>query len=260
MKWLLRNEIKIGFLTLFVFLVFSSGLLGGEKAPKIKFKEDLWDFGSVKQGQILTHSFLFTNEGEAPLLIQRVRTTCGCTAALVSKKEIAPGKDGEVKVTFNTRGYEGHMSKYIYVESNDAAEPRKQLTVSAKIDVPPRPRIDLDRYSLDVGLILDNEAIQAKTKIRNTGELELRVECSHKDASFYQQGGQISFPLKIPAGSEAEVEIRIPPRKRNGLIREYILLKSNDPYRGTLSVYLSGYIITKKQLKELFAKYKDILD
>lgn len=260
MKWLLRKEIKIGCLALFAFLVFSPGLLGGEKAAKIKFKEELWDFGSVKQGQVLTHSFLFTNEGEALLLIQGVRTSCGCTAALVSKKKIAPGNEGEIKVTFNTRGFEGQVSKYIYVESNDAAEPRKQLTVSAKIDVPPRPRIDLDRYSVDIGLILDDEKIQAKTKIRNRGELELRVECSHRDASFYQQGSQISFPLKIPAGNEAEVEIRIPPRKRNGLIREYILLKSNDPYRGTLSLYLSGYIITKKQLKKLFAKYKDILD
>ena len=251
---------RIGFLIIFVFLVFSSGLLSGEETPKIKFKEDSWDFGRVKQGQILTHSFLFTNEGDVPLVIQRVTTSCGCTAALVSKKKIAPGKEGEIKATLNTRGYEGHVSKYIYVESNDPAQTRKQLTVSAKIDVPPRPRIELDRYSVDVGLILDTEPIQAKSKIKNRGELELSVECSHKDASFYQEGQKISFPLKVPAGDETEIEIRIPPRKRNGLMREYVLLKSNDPYRGTLSLYLSGYIVTKKQLKELFAKYKDILD
>ncbi len=152
------------------------------------------------------------------------------------------------------------MSKYIYVESNDPTQPRKQLTVTAKIDVPPRPRIELDRYSVDVGLILDTEEIQTKTKIRNRGELELSVECSHKDASFYQKGAKISFPLKVPAGDEAELEIEIPPRKKNGLIREYVLLKSNDPYRSTLSLYVSGYIVTKKQLKELFTKYKDILD
>lgn len=260
MRRLLWKERKVGFLALFVFLVFSSGLLGGEKAPKIKFKEDLWDFGRVKQGQMLTHSFLFQNEGDAELVIKKVRTSCGCTAALISKKKITPGEEGEIRVTFNTQGYEGSVSKYIYVESNDASEPRKQLTVSAGIDVPPRPKIELDRYSADVGLILETEGIQAKTRIRNRGELELSVECSHKDAAFYEEGQKISFPLKIPAGGEVEIEIRIPPRQRYGLVREYILLKSNDPYRGTLSLYLSGYIITKKQLKGLFAKYKDILD
>jgi len=44
------------------------------------------------------------------------------------------------------------------------------------------------------------------------------------------------------------------------MIREYILMKSNDPQRPTLSFYLSGYIISKQQLKELFARYKDILN
>ncbi|MFQ5721653.1 MAG: hypothetical protein ACE5GI_04110, partial [Candidatus Aminicenantales bacterium] len=121
------------------------------------------------------------------------------------------------------------------------------------------PRIDLDRYSLDLGLVLESEEMKASLTIRNRGELELVVNCSHKDAGFYQEGKRIAFPLKIPAGKKAEVEIRIPPRKRRGLIREYVLIKSNDPYRGTLSIYLSGYVITKNQLKELFKKYKDIL-
>lgn len=242
-----------------VFLIFSSGLLPGEKAPKIKFKEDIWDFGRTKQGQVLNHVFFFTNEGDSPLVIEKVSTSCGCAAALVSDKKIEPGNKGEIKVTLNTKGYEGHVSKYIYVETNDPLEPRKQLTVSANIDVPPRPRIDLDRYSIDLGLILETEEIQAKAKIRNKGELELKVDCSHRDAAFYQEGQKISFPLRIPAGSEAEIEIRIPPQERNGLIREYVLMKSNDPSRGTLSLYLSGYVITKKQLKELFAKYKEIL-
>ncbi|MFQ6110279.1 MAG: DUF1573 domain-containing protein [Candidatus Aminicenantales bacterium] len=241
-------------------LIFFTGFLFGEKAPKIKFKEDSHDFGRVNQGEVLTHTFSFTNEGSAPLVIKRVRTSCGCTAVLVSEKTIAPGKKGEIKVNFDTKGFEGEVSKYIYVETNDPAQPKKQLTVTAKINVPPRPRIDLDHYSMDIGLVLDAEEIRAKTKIRNKGELELSVECSHRDAKFYQGGKEIAFPLKIPAGKEREIEIRIPPRKRKGLIREYVLIKSNDPYRQTLSVYLSGYVITKKQLKELFAKYKDILD
>jgi hypothetical protein len=51
----------------------------------------------------------------------------------------------------------------------------------------------------------------------------------------------------------------IPPRPKKGLIREYILLKSNDTRRPNLSLYVSGYIVTKKQLKELFDKYEKII-
>lgn len=255
-----RKEKAIAFLFALFFLLISSRALLGGKAPKMIFEHESWDFGRVNQGEMLTHVFPFSNKGDDTLLINRVRTSCGCTAVLVSEKKIAPGKTGDIKVDFNTQGYEGEVSKYIYVETNDPQDPKKQLTVTARINVPPRPRIDLDHYSIDIGLLLDTEEIRAKIKVRNRGELELKAECSHQDATFYQDGKELSFPLRIPAGKEEEMEIKIPPRQRKGLIREYILIKSNDPYRGTLSLYLSGYVVTKRQLKELFARYKDIID
>lgn len=255
-----RAKKKMSFVLMFVFLLCSTTLFFAGKGPKIKFHEVKIDFGKVKQGKVLTHAFKFVNEGDETLTIDRVRTSCGCTAVLVSKKEIPPGEEGELKVTFNTRGYAGKLSKYIYVDTNDPTQKSKQITVSVDIEVPPQPRIALDRYSHDLGLFLEDEEVRTRTKIKNTGELELQVTCSHKDASFFADGKEVSFPLKIRAGKEAEVEIRIPPRGRKGMIREYILMKSNDPIRPTLSFYLSGYIVTKQQLKELFARYKDILD
>jgi len=255
-----RQKTAIAFLLALFFLLISTSMLLGEKAPKMIFEHESWDFGRVNQGEMLTHVFSFSNEGNDALHINKVRTSCGCTAALVSEEKVLPGKTGEIKVDFNTQGYEGEVSKYIYVETNDPQNPKKQLTVTARINVPPRPRIDLDHYSIDIGLILDTEEIRAETKIKNRGELELKVDCSHQDATFYRDGKELSFPLRIPAGKEEVVEIKIPPRQRKGLIREYVLIKSNDPYRGTLSLYLSGYVVTKRQLKELFARYRDIID
>jgi hypothetical protein len=48
-------------------------------------------------------------------------------------------------------------------------------------------------------------------------------------------------------------------RRRTGLLREYVMIKSNDKRRPTLSLYLSGYSVTTKQLKELFKKYESVL-
>lgn len=260
MERLFRHVNMIKSVVLLSILVLSALWLWGEKTPRVNFKEDSRDFGKVDQGEVLTHVFDFSNDGEAPLVIKRVRTSCGCTAAIVSEKKIAPGKSGKIEVTLNTRGFEGRLNKYVFVETNDPKQPQVQLTVIATINVPPRPRIDLDHYSMDVGLVLDTEEIQTKAKIRNRGQLELSVECSHKDAVFFHRGKEVSFPLKIPAGKEAEIDIRLSPRPRKGLMREYILVKSNDPYRQSLSVYISGYVISIKQLKELFAKYKDVID
>lgn len=244
----------------FIFLFCSVSLFFAGKGPSIKFDKESIDFGKVKQGKVLEHVFVFTNEGDSTLSIKRVRQSCGCTAALLKDKEIPPGKNGELKVTFNTRGYANKVSKYVYVDSNDPAQPSKRLTVTATIEVPPQPRIALDRYSQDMGLFLEDEEVRATTTVKNIGELELRLTCSHKDAKFFSGGKEVSFPLKIRAGKETEIEVRIPPRQRKGMIREYILMKSNDPRRPTLSFYLSGYVISRQQLKDLFAKYKDILD
>jgi hypothetical protein len=260
MNRLLSEKSQILLVIILACLFFLGGSVFADKGPRIKFKEESKDFGKMNQGKVLTHIFVFKNEGDENLVIERVKTSCGCTAALLSKKEIAPGAEGEIKVTYNTRGFEGKNTKYIDVESNDPVQPHQRLSVSAEIEIPPRPRIFLDRYAIDVGPILEKEEIQAKTRIKNKGQLELRVDCTHKSASFFSEGKEITFPLKIAAGKEAEVEIRIPASNRRGVIREYVVIKSNDPMKPNLSLYLTGYIATKSQLKELFAKYKNILD
>lgn len=243
----------------FCFVFVAVVYLPAEKGPVIKFKEEKWNFGQTEQGKILTHVFKFTNAGDAPLKVRKVHTSCGCAAALVSKKEIAPGANGEIKVTFNTRGYGGNISKFVYVESNDPKHPRRQLLISAAIDIPPQPKIQLDRYSVDLGLFLESEPMETDVKIMNSGELELQVELAHKAAEFFIGSKRASSPLLIPAGKDITLGIKVTPRKKSGLIREYVLLKTNDPMRPNLSLYMSGYIITKPQLKNLFKRYQNIL-
>ena len=240
-------------------VVFLLAPLWGQQNPTIKFKENTWDFGRTQQGKILTHVFKFDNTGGKTLTISNVRTSCGCAAALISNREVKPGQSGEIKVTFNTKGYEGNQTKYIYVDSNDTKTPKAQLAVKAAIDVPPRPKIELDSYAIDLGLILDTEGIDTQAKISNPGERELTVEFSHKSAQFRLEGKRINGPLKIASGRDVTVSMSIVPRRNVGLVREYVLLRTNDPMRPNLSLYVSGYIVTTDQLQELFERYKDKL-
>ena len=253
-----RNRV-VSFVFLFMFIITGSAAVI-EKVPRIEFEMTEKDFGNVKQGEVFNHIFKFKNTGDAPLLIRRVRTTCGCTAALVSDRTVEPGEKGEIKVAFNTAGYSGEQRKYIYVESNDPREPNIQLSVVAEIDVPPHAEIYLDKFQIDLGLILENEQIETKVNIRNQGELELRVIPSHRNAAFYVNGERVKSPIKIAAGKKQDLEIQIEPQRKGGLLKEYIMLKSNDPVKSSLSLYLSGYVVTKDQLKELFEKYKNIIN
>jgi hypothetical protein len=240
-------------------LLFASAAVAQAKKPRAVYDATSHDFGKVKQGEVVTHEFVFKNEGEAVLVIEKVETTCGCTAALVSEKKIDPGREGRLKTTFDTRGYSGRLSRYVYVVSNDGEDPRREIRLSAEIEVPPSPRIDLDRYNVDMGLCLEGETPTARIVIKSVGQRELKVEAAHESARFFSGGKPLASPFLLPVGESREIEIRFPPQTRPGTQRDYILLKSNDPVRSTLSIYVSRYVITRKELKELFDKYGKVL-
>jgi hypothetical protein len=234
--------------------------LPATKNVRAVFQETSHDFGKVKQGDVLTQEFVFKNEGDATLVVERVETTCGCTAALASADKIGPGKEGKIKVSLDTHGYAGRMTRYVYLVSNDAGNPRRELSVTAEVEVPPMPKIELDKYNIDLGLSLEGEAPSAKVVIRNVGELELSVEMAHEQIKFFAGGKPLQAPLMIPAGRSAEVEFRFPSQTRPGSLRDYVIVRSNDTYRSTQTVYFSRYVFTRKDLKDLFNKYRAILD
>ncbi|MCX6577490.1 MAG: DUF1573 domain-containing protein [Candidatus Aminicenantes bacterium] len=229
------------------------------KQPKIVFKEDTHDFGKVKQGNNLTHEFVFKNDGDDMLTIKNVETSCGCTAALVSNKKVEPGKTGKIKVSLDTRGYAGEVVKFVYVESDDPVQPKIQLKITAAINLPPQPRIDFDRFNIDAGLLVEGDSLEATVAVRNKGELELKFECALENAGFFINGKEAKFPVKVAAGKDVEVTVKVPLLDRIGTVREFVIFKTNDQIRSTLSVTLNAYIVTKDQLKQVFQKYKNIL-
>ena len=84
------------------------------------------DVGTVyNTGSHVVETFQIVNAGDQPLRINNVRTSCGCTIALLSDSLVNPGRTSKIKVDFNPNGYSGDVVKYIYVMSND---PTKQMT------------------------------------------------------------------------------------------------------------------------------------
>ena len=102
--------------------------------PKIYFPETQYDFGIVKEGAVVTHTFKFVNKGKATLDISDIKTSCGCTVASVSSKQIAPGKNGTMKIDLDTKNRQGKMSRTITITSNDPEEPTKIITISADVN------------------------------------------------------------------------------------------------------------------------------
>ncbi|WP_303309607.1 DUF1573 domain-containing protein [Hymenobacter sp. BT730] len=87
-------------------------------APVMTFAENEFDFGDIKPGAIVKHTFTFTNTGKSPLLIENAIASCGCTTPNWTKDPIAPGGKGTIDVQFNSQGKSGIQNKEISVQGN----------------------------------------------------------------------------------------------------------------------------------------------
>ena len=107
---------------LFLLIVlFATGMVSAQQreASITVVGDAVHDFGNIKEsdGPVFC-SFTVLNNGELPLVISRVIASCGCTTPEWTKEPIAPGKTGEVKVTYDTAGRPGPFAKTISVYSN----------------------------------------------------------------------------------------------------------------------------------------------
>ncbi len=101
----------------FLFVAMVSTIMMAQAV--IKFEKTTIDFGTFNENKVQVGSFVFTNTGDKPLVIQQAYGSCGCTVATPPKDPIAPGAKGVIKVSYNGKGkFKGFFKKAITVRSN----------------------------------------------------------------------------------------------------------------------------------------------
>lgn len=106
--------------------------LGG--GPRISFDKEVIDYGKVRYGETVTEDFLFTNTGDETLVIEKLRSSCGCTKAVKGSREVPPGGKSNIVAAFDTTDLRGGKKEQnVFVESNDPERPIVKLTVLADV-------------------------------------------------------------------------------------------------------------------------------
>jgi hypothetical protein len=86
-------------------------------SQEFKFEKETIDYGKIMKGSDGERIFIFTNVGDAPIIIQNVQSSCGCTIPKKPEKPIMPGEKGEIKVSYDTKRV-GGFYKQIAITSN----------------------------------------------------------------------------------------------------------------------------------------------
>lgn len=98
--------------------VSAEGPVDTVNVAKMAFMETFFDFGEVQEGEIVKHTYQFTNAGRVPLIITDARSTCGCTVPTWPKEPIEPGDSGVISVEFNTKSKYREQKKPIIITAN----------------------------------------------------------------------------------------------------------------------------------------------
>lgn len=173
------------FVLVFIGICFISAIYAQENA-QIHADELTYNFGTIAESDgPASHTFVITNKGNAPLVITRVTASCGCTQPQWTKSPIAPGKTGEVKITYNPKGRPGPFYKTVSIFSNGK---KGSYSLAIKGNVTPKPIQPKFTYPYSIGdlklhtknilysSVRQDETLGEKISIRNEGMTSLTVQ------------------------------------------------------------------------------------
>ena len=99
--------------------------------PKLKIQNKTINFGTVHGSTTVKSEIKFSNEGDAPLKIKKVKPSCGCMAGKLAKKIYQPGESGTIKVSYKVKNRKGPATGTFTISSNDPKQPNAKVNLKA---------------------------------------------------------------------------------------------------------------------------------
>lgn len=91
------------------------------------------DFGFIKSGEVVVHSFLIKNDSQKVLNIKDVTTSCGCAVSEVKKRVLNPGESTSLDVKFDSKGYSGVVQQFVYVNTDRLDDSLIRFIIKANV-------------------------------------------------------------------------------------------------------------------------------
>jgi hypothetical protein len=203
--------------------------------PRLVPEQDGASFGQLQEGESFTQTFRFRNVGDAPLTIQKERTSCGCTAAVLSAREIPAGETGTVTVTFNSAGFRGPVVKTVTLTVNDPHQPEVNFSLTGEV----LPALELEPAQLVLEGIAPGGRAEKVVTLTNRGNRtvnlrELRTTDPAITASLNRETLAPGDSAQMTVGVKLDAEVR--------RVSGYVLLQTDHPTAGHLRLTVRGYV------------------
>lgn len=204
--------------------------------PNLPQRQDIWDFGQMKEGLILKHDFLIKNESQKALNITGTNTSCGCTVSKVEKNTLSPGEATLIEVKFNSLGYSGPVEQYVYVNTDDAGNPVLKFTVKAQVIKSSQgPYATRDFGKVKEGQILRNNFIVKNNAQKTLNILEVKTSCGCTGSKVKKN--------TLLAGEETLLEVQFDSKGFSGAVEKSIYIQTDDLDSPLLTFIIKAEVI-----------------
>jgi hypothetical protein len=102
--------------------------------PELKLNKEMYNFGRIKEGDVVGKYVWLKNEGTGALIISDIRPNCDCIEVKYDKKPVEPGDSARLEVIFDTNGFYGRQVKFLKVFSNDKRNKEIEIMFWADIE------------------------------------------------------------------------------------------------------------------------------
>ena len=202
-------RMKRSLLSIFFLLTVA---LAAVAQPRISSNKETHNFGQIEWKRPVTVEYTITNTGNQPLVLTNVTTSCACSVADWTKEPIAPGKTGEVKVTYNPKGRPGPFYKTIAIYSNGE---KGSFSLGIKGNVTPKEAQPILIYPYSIGdlklqtkhvlysTVRPEEISGEKISIINEGKTSLDIHIGKMPHYL----NIVANPTKLAPGETGEISI-----------------------------------------------------
>lgn len=169
------------------------------RTPKLELSTENVSFGEIGPHDIKNAEITVRNVGDEPLIIEGIKSSCGCTSADVSESAIAPGEETSLSLELDPQHYGGPSPRIsVMINTNDPDRKVAKVTVSAEIS----PEFEIWPRTLDFGDVAAG----------NQPELTVRVD-QKLDETVVVEGLNVQHP-----GLDVKFE-ELPPEEGTGYKR-----------------------------------------
>lgn len=192
-----------------------------ERVAGLVFDRECFDLGEIRDdSEPVQVTFTLTNEGDSPISVQRISSSCGCTTALHDTAAVLPGASAEIRAFYNPRGQSGRQTRKIYVFTDrSAVHPAAALAL--KVNVVPGAvpagfqvvmgHLACSRNVVRLSLEQGEEKTVERVAVRNLGKSPLRPK--PVEGFCPEWLGFRCEPETVAPGADADMVLTLDRRK-----------------------------------------------